>query len=107
MIRRPPRSTLFPYTTLFRSLGTGHVAGEELRVAVAPGLLTVGREEVREAGLQVAGDVPDDGGDGIAGARIRRERGVGQLVERAFGEGLVAAVFGFDGGDERAHMERT
>src|SRR3712207_8577215 len=26
MIRRPPRSTLFPYTTLFRSVGTeGHV----------------------------------------------------------------------------------
>src|SRR2546430_12495338 len=25
MIRRPPRSTLFPYTTLFRSLGAGHV----------------------------------------------------------------------------------
>src|SRR5260221_968784 len=23
MIRRPPRSTLFPYTTLFRSTGTG------------------------------------------------------------------------------------
>src|SRR5258706_11074222 len=28
MIRRPPRSTLFPYTTLFRSKG----AGEDLRV---------------------------------------------------------------------------
>src|SRR3712207_7392725 len=27
MIRRPPRSTLFPYTTLFRSLGDG-LAGE-------------------------------------------------------------------------------
>src|SRR3712207_9227177 len=28
MIRRPPRSTLFPYTTLFRSIGgqTGHDA---------------------------------------------------------------------------------
>src|SRR3712207_7255928 len=26
MIRRPPRSTLFPYTTLFRSLGVGGVA---------------------------------------------------------------------------------
>src|SRR2546430_8973674 len=26
MIRRPPRSTLFPYTTLFRSLGAGCVA---------------------------------------------------------------------------------
>src|SRR3712207_8663909 len=25
MIRRPPRSTLFPYTTLFRSLGLGVV----------------------------------------------------------------------------------
>src|SRR3989454_8057198 len=24
MIRRPPRSTLFPYTTLFRSLGLRH-----------------------------------------------------------------------------------
>src|SRR5256884_8171810 len=26
MIRRPPRSTLFPYTTLFRSVRTGHRA---------------------------------------------------------------------------------
>src|ERR1041385_9442469 len=25
MIRRPPRSTLFPYTTLFRSLTHGHL----------------------------------------------------------------------------------
>src|SRR5256886_3587282 len=25
MIRRPPRSTLFPYTTLFRSTGTGSI----------------------------------------------------------------------------------
>src|SRR2546422_5011860 len=25
MIRRPPRSTLFPYTTLFRSSGSGRV----------------------------------------------------------------------------------
>src|SRR5256885_5431547 len=32
MIRRPPRSTLFPYTTLFRSL-------EQRRVGLGPGLL--------------------------------------------------------------------
>src|SRR2546422_10132034 len=36
MIRRPPRSTLFPYTTLFRSEGEPvvavHVAGPELDV---------------------------------------------------------------------------
>src|SRR3712207_7116652 len=30
MIRRPPRSTLFPYTTLFRSLGLG--TGQERAV---------------------------------------------------------------------------
>src|SRR2546422_6290063 len=30
MIRRPPRSTLFPYTTLFRSQGSArHRAGED------------------------------------------------------------------------------
>src|SRR2546430_11545955 len=27
MIRRPPRSTLFPYTTLFRSLSSAHASG--------------------------------------------------------------------------------
>src|SRR3712207_9102727 len=27
MIRRPPRSTLFPYTTLFRSVSEAHLAG--------------------------------------------------------------------------------
>src|SRR2546427_10580446 len=31
MIRRPPRSTLFPYTTLFRSLLTEKSFGERLR----------------------------------------------------------------------------
>src|SRR3712207_6101787 len=30
MIRRPPRSTLFPYTTLFRSDALGHHNGDEL-----------------------------------------------------------------------------
>src|SRR2546430_12836444 len=31
MIRRPPRSTLFPYTTLFRSIDVENVAGSCLR----------------------------------------------------------------------------
>src|SRR2546430_9260612 len=30
MIRRPPRSTLFPYTTLFRSRRIGNAAGSAL-----------------------------------------------------------------------------
>src|SRR2546422_10840229 len=33
MIRRPPRSTLFPYTTLFRSHGTGMTRPERARSA--------------------------------------------------------------------------
>src|SRR5438477_5863547 len=42
MIRRPPRSTLFPYTTLFRSLGGAGVAGAAL--------LAVNRVTDRSAG---------------------------------------------------------
>src|SRR4051812_49980399 len=40
MIRRPPRSTLFPYTTLFRSQG-GHallLGGQRLRAGARGGL---------------------------------------------------------------------
>src|SRR2546422_7196828 len=39
MIRRPPRSTLFPYTTLFRS-GAGNFAGWISRFYRYPGLRT-------------------------------------------------------------------
>src|SRR2546423_9006134 len=57
MIRRPPRSTLFPYTTLFRSVLVGHRhlahEGVEVRIAVEvppvatrPGVLWLGRPPV-------------------------------------------------------------
>src|SRR2546427_5654756 len=36
MIRRPPRSTLFPYTTLFRSVHASHSAGPKLRSIPVP-----------------------------------------------------------------------
>src|SRR5688572_30969786 len=46
MIRRPPRSTLFPYTTLFRSVGPGL-----LRLLEAgPGLDPVDRQLVLRVG---------------------------------------------------------
>src|SRR3712207_8140036 len=38
MIRRPPRSTLFPYTTLFRS-----VAGERMNKRLSFGIIGAGR----------------------------------------------------------------
>src|SRR2546422_4326086 len=58
MIRRPPRSTLFPYTTLFRSLATflwqtltvgaaASVAGAVLGTALQPVLIRLDRKSTR------------------------------------------------------------
>src|SRR5690348_18106522 len=48
MIRRPPRSTLFPYTTLFRSDGPG---GGELRAACTQIARRIHSERVRVVGF--------------------------------------------------------
>src|SRR5256885_10777772 len=50
MIRRPPRSTLFPYTTLFRSpsqrpAGVGRCRAQVPRAAAVPGALGHRSEE--------------------------------------------------------------
>src|SRR3712207_7544043 len=55
MIRRPPRSTLFPYTTLFRSRVVDAVVPVELRLLVLR-QLTGGTEPWRAPGL-----LPGDG----------------------------------------------
>src|SRR2546422_8929340 len=39
MIRRPPRSTLFPYTTLFRSLAPAGITVKELIAEYCGGML--------------------------------------------------------------------
>src|SRR3712207_6934901 len=54
MIRRPPRSTLFPYTTLFRS-GDGNTAGTigaTLAVGVIGGMLVRGSNARIPAGRE-------------------------------------------------------
>src|SRR5688572_31416715 len=49
MLPRPPRSTLFPYTTLFRSNGRRAVAHEEVEVdAFGKRLALVGRQAFAE-----------------------------------------------------------
>src|SRR5271167_2446484 len=47
MIRRPPRSTLFPYTTLFRSLAFAHLRDRNLN-EVADDLLDVAPDRSEE-----------------------------------------------------------
>src|SRR2546427_1047911 len=47
MIRRPPRSTLFPYTTLFRSEKGGRVMVETRVQALQPGQGASGRDGSR------------------------------------------------------------
>src|SRR3989454_2229544 len=60
MIRRPPRSTLFPYTTLFRSLCAidlpGHAAAaaetqERMRIGVVAERVTLGRDAPHDVGM--------------------------------------------------------
>src|SRR2546429_9952242 len=75
MIRRPPRSTLFPYTTLFRSRVIGGGAGDAQTVADFDGAVAavVFRSDDVAAGRghadDVAGCVINGGGDGIARCR--------------------------------------
>src|SRR5256885_6381212 len=48
MIRRPPRSTLFPYTTLFRSVGFARIGH---RAARANGALAAEGQKALEVGV--------------------------------------------------------
>src|SRR3712207_7450480 len=84
MIRRPPRSTLFPYTTLFRSEpleGLAHV-GEP--VERAAGLLDLAQlaDDVAQRGVELADldeDVANDRDDGV-----RSEEHTSELQSRQY-----------------------
>src|SRR3712207_9533880 len=69
MIRRPPRSTLFPYTTLFRS----HGATRDLGISLSSG---------EYVALTVQDAVPLD------------ERWLATMVENLENDGRIAAVYG-------------
>src|SRR2546422_5722240 len=80
MIRRPPRSTLFPYTTLFRSQSgfgrTGRMFAIE-HSGVEPDLITIAKS--------VAGGVPLSAVTGkadIMDARARSEEHTSELQSR-------------------------
>src|SRR5205823_10845790 len=46
VIRRPPRSTLFPYTTLFRSKRVGLLVGDHLQAVLDLAQETIGCGEI-------------------------------------------------------------
>src|SRR3712207_9394062 len=82
MIRRPPRSTLFPYTTLFRSERLGGGAQEAVRL----------REELvlhahaRDLALLKLGDQPADGVEvAVAGVAVEQD-GDGGRVRHELGD---------------------
>src|SRR2546428_6106547 len=60
MIRRPPRSTLFPYTTLFRSLGfiVAVIIGELLFITVVylPSVALLARQDRKSTRLNSSHD---------------------------------------------------
>src|SRR3989442_10842901 len=58
MIRRPPRSTLFPYTTLFRSVGRHGVGARGTQRQRAPSARALARHPGDRSGARGAG-VPD------------------------------------------------
>src|SRR3989442_4115200 len=61
MIRRPPRSTLFPYTTLFRSIYEGPVFGIRRDEVIEPSGVRATREVVTHPGSVVVLPVLPDG----------------------------------------------
>src|SRR2546429_1703144 len=52
MIRRPPRSTLFPYTTLFRSVSVSKNHRQETRTDLRPGEPAAESESAGETRVQ-------------------------------------------------------
>src|SRR3712207_7136592 len=87
MIRRPPRSTLFPYTTLFRSYWTFAV--------VAPALIVVGLVALRRALGPDAGRV---GTVGLVGSMIG-------LSAMAAGVGIELASVSFRSEEHTSELQ--
>src|SRR2546430_5035333 len=57
MIRRPPRSTLFPYTTLFRSSGPGDAQGVSLTDNTPPNTTFVSQTQLSGPAFTLSGPV--------------------------------------------------
>src|SRR3712207_8770596 len=85
MIRRPPRSTLFPYTTLFRSL-SGIASGGAI-LAQGASLVVVyenGGDATRDIVLYDGNEVIDGSGDVVTTTLGRSEEHTSELQSRQY-----------------------
>src|SRR3989442_15281360 len=101
MIRRPPRSTLFPYTTLFRSVTDPHRA--PLPVPHSDGAAVVGEVIYVDRFGTLVSNIP--AGLGEPGGRIKGGDTGGGTLRRTFGgaaRGQLGAVGGGGGAGEIA-----
>src|SRR3712207_8293333 len=88
MIRRPPRSTLFPYTTLFRSLLVGEpdrggVVGRRDQLDVERALLGAGAQ-VLERDVAVVLARADHARREVVGGEERSEEHTSELQSRQY-----------------------
>src|SRR5258705_6103816 len=83
MIRRPPRSTLFPYTTLFRSIGLVMLIG----LAAKNAILIV---EFAKEGYENGKPLVDAA---LEGARLRLDRKSTRLKSRHLGISYAGFFF--------------
>src|SRR5258708_18512982 len=101
MIRRPPRSTLFPYTTLFRSAGAGQgeagavpygvdmgVAGLQLAVDLELVALR-GRSEEHTSELQSPDHI-------VCRLLLEKKNRTHSLPQTPLSDGLLAACLGVE-----------
>src|SRR5207253_3907824 len=93
MIRRPPRSTLFPYTTLFRSLSDSTIA-PDVKVLIFAGtpdsLRGAQRSEEHTSELQSRGHLV---------CRLLLEKKKGRTVHAHQGDAERCGPVGYDAGD--------
>src|SRR3712207_8132957 len=88
MIRRPPRSTLFPYTTLFRSTGNkGSVRDTSLVHWISdddqprPGIQLYSRDHTRSL---PAGELREEGHRSLSEREYRSEEHTSELQSRQY-----------------------
>src|SRR5260370_14745830 len=97
MIRRPPRSTLFPYTTLFRSQLRKFANQDRIALVSSLEILDAMENQVRAEGVPLLGDEADRmhcGKNGLIESLAERlpEQQRAQVIQLAAGDESVAQI---------------